>query len=61
MKKIDNSKIENKEQWFPIVFPHYKDSLGKFFYKFMGEFKLSLEDSDDFEHIFLRTNTKTDL
>ena len=61
MKKIDYSKIENKEQWFPIVFPHYKDSLGKFFYKFMGEFKLSLEDSDDFEHIFLRTNTKIDL
>jgi len=61
MKKTDNSMIEKTEEWFPIVFAHYRDSLGQVYYKFMGEFKLSLEDPNNFEHIFLRTKTKIDL
>ncbi len=58
MKKTDNSMIEKTEEWFPIVFAHYRDSLGQVYYKFMGEFKLSLNESNDLEHIFLRTNTR---
>jgi very-short-patch-repair endonuclease len=60
MRKKDKSKIKKKEK-FPIVFAHYKDSLSQVYYKFLGEFKLSLEDLNDFEHIFLRTKTKIDL
>ena len=61
MKKIDDSIIDNNGEWSPIVFAHYKDFLGMIYYKFIGGFKLSLEDSDDYEHIFLRTKTRIDL
>ena len=41
-----------------IVFAHYKNLLGQVVYKFLGEFHLSLEESDNSQYIFNRKKSK---
>jgi len=49
------SDPEEKE-W--IVFAHNRDSIGQIVYKFLGEFHLSLEESDNSQYIFNRKKSK---
>ena len=57
-KKNNNTKIKRlkKREW--IVFAHYKDLLGQIVYKFLGEFYSSLEETDDYQFVFIRKKTK---
>tara|TARA_Y100000817_G_C16545090_1_gene406279 strand:- start:70 stop:252 length:183 start_codon:yes stop_codon:yes gene_type:complete len=41
-----------------IVFAHYSNHLGQTVYKFLGEFKVSATESDNFSIIFKRTKTR---
>ena len=41
-----------------VVFAHYKNLLGQTVYKFLGEFKVSSEESDEFSTIYNRTRKK---
>ena len=45
-----------EKEW--IVFAHYRDLLGQIVYKFLGEFHLSLEESDNSQYIFNRKKSK---
>ena len=60
MKRNNNAKIKNpkiiKREW--MVFAHYKDLLGQIVYKFLGEFHTSFEESDNYQHTFIRKKTK---
>lgn len=44
-----------------ICFAHYSNHLGQTVYKFLGEFKISITESDDFSVIFKRTKTRINL
>jgi len=41
-----------------VVFAHYNNLLGQTVYKFLGEFKVSSEESDEFSTIYNRTSKK---
>jgi len=41
-----------------IVFAHYSNHLGQTVYKFLGEFKVSVTESDNFSVIYKRTKTR---
>ena len=45
-----------KKEW--IVFAHYRNLLDQTIYKFLGEFHLSLEESDNSQYIFNRKKSK---
>ena len=51
-------KIKSGDSASPVVFAHYKNLLGQTVYKFLGEFKVSSEESDEFSTISNRTRTK---
>ena len=55
--KLPKHMWEHKPTMF-IVFAHYKNLLGQVVYKFLGEFHLSLEESDTSQAIFIRKKTK---
>ena len=44
-----------------IVFAHYKNFLGKVVYKFMGEFHVSLEESNSHQVLYRRTSKRVKL
>ena len=45
-----------KKEW--IVFAHYRNLLDQTIYKFLGEFHLSLDNSDNFKYVFNRKKSK---
>tara|TARA_Y100001970_G_scaffold9482_1_gene11107 strand:- start:3044 stop:3913 length:870 start_codon:yes stop_codon:yes gene_type:complete len=59
MRKEDNSDIgEIKEhQKNNLVFAHSQNQLGQTVYKFIGEFNVSFDKSDNSKHIYIRKNT----
>jgi hypothetical protein len=59
MRKEDNSDIgEIKEhQKNNLVFAHSQNQLGQTVYKFIGEFNVSFDKSDNNKHIYIRKNT----
>ena len=59
MKRNDNTKIlRPRRKCEYTVFAHYKDLLGQIVYKFLGEFYSSLEETDDYQFVFIRKKTK---
>ena len=44
-----------------IVFAHYKNFLGRVVYKFLGEFHVSLEESNSQQVVYKRTSTRVKL
>ena len=57
MKKVgDTLDDPYKKEW--IVFGHYKNLLGQIIYKFLGEYHLSLEESDNLKHVLYRKKSK---
>ena len=41
-----------------IVFAHYKNVLGQTVYKFLGQFEISSQESDEFSIVFIRNKTR---
>ena len=58
IKKTHAKILINKKKYEWIVFAHYKDLLGQVVYKFLGEFHTSFEESDNYQHTFIRKKTK---
>ena len=62
MKKIGGRVSDlKKRKRINIVFAHNKDHLGQIVYKFLGEFHLSLEESNAHQHVLFRKKTKINL
>ena len=58
MEKPDKTAFGDPHELEWIVFAHYKDLLGQVVYKFLGEFHLSLEKSNNFKWVCIRKKSK---
>jgi len=56
--KNKSEKLSSPEEFEWIVFAHYKDLLGQIVYKFLGEFHLVVDKSNNSQWVFARRKTK---
>lgn len=57
-RSLKNSPYAGRQLHEYICFAHYSNHLGQTVYKFLGEFKVSVTESNDFSIIFKRTKTR---
>lgn len=61
-QKVDGSPLEFKEfEKIRVVFPHYRDHLGRSFYKFIGVYEIDQSKSNDFMHIHKKVGESIEL
>ena len=61
-QKVDGSALEFQNfKEIRVVFPHYRDHLGRSFYKFIGIYETDQSKSNDFLHVHKKVGSRIEL